>query len=78
MAECLFPFRCGIIGSSGLFADKFFFYFNVTGFFEGGNMTGQIAIGKVEQGFNGIKIYSLVHHEYTHNAQADPVVKFFI
>ena len=41
-------------------------------------MTGQIAIGKVEQGFNGIKIYPLVHHEYTHNAQADPVVKFFI
>ena len=66
------------VGGVCLSSDKTFLHFNKTIFFQTLDVRREIAIGDLYQFFQLIEIDVLIHHENTHDAQANPDVKKFI
>lgn len=69
---------CNWISGICFSADKPFMHFDKAILFKWNQVSGQIAIGYFQHGFQVIETDLFIHYEHTHYAQPYAAVKYFI
>lgn len=66
------------IGCIGFFAEKLFANFDITEFFQGRQVAGEVAVRTAEVFFERREIDVVINHEHGHDAQPYPAFKCLI